>query len=106
MGIKLQKPFTISEIKDSPYAVFIAFLIGVVLMLFGVIAGLWYYNIKADTTCDERVEIKTQQIITILSTTIQERDLYARQNRELKQNQDSIIKEKIAEDVHKILPNF
>lgn len=102
MGVELQKPFTIKEIKDSPYAVFIAFLIGFVLILSGVIAALWYHNVKADEDCNERVESKTQQIITILS----ERDQYKRENKELRQTQDSTVKEKTAQYVEKIIPEY
>lgn len=100
MGVELQKPFTVEEIHKHPFAVVIAFLIGFILILSGVIGVLWYDNRTANTKCDERVESKTQQIITLLVETRQQRDYFKDESA----NKDLILKEKTKNNVQKILP--
>lgn len=100
MGVEMQKPFTVEEIDQHPFAVVIAFLIGLVLILAGAIGVLWYDSQRSDDRCDERVEAKTQQIISVLIATRHERDYYRAESEGL----DSLLKEKTRNNVEKILP--
>ncbi|MGN7787192.1 hypothetical protein ACTJIJ_21845 [Niabella sp. 22666] len=96
MNWNIEKPFTIDEIRKYPYAVLIAFLIGMLVMFGTAIAVLWYRNNTADERCDERIEEKNLHIIQMQQEWIialDDRDYYKQKVIAQQRKQDSIVKD-------------
>jgi flagellar basal body-associated protein FliL len=63
MGVQLEKPYTIDEIRKHPIAVVISLLIGLLLLALGCIAYLFiHYNSRIDELTDKADKEKTKRI--------------------------------------------
>ena len=103
MGWEFQKPFSIEEIKQHPFAVVIAFLIGFVLILGTVVGVLWYRNNAADDKCDEEKQKLNTQIFHYQEERIGiYKDLLFYKLKSQQGGADSILKMKTEDDVQKI----
>lgn len=106
---ELPQPFTIKDIQDYPKAVFIAFLVGLLLVLMSLLGTVFYRRESAIDDCeDEKKELikqmltERQERITLYESLI----FYKSKTLELekeKQDIDSLYRTKTENLVKKIL---